>query len=134
MEFDKKNLKDINEKVVKAVEDVLKDTGISVQFGGGRYTDLEYKLKLTLTTKSEDGLNPAEKDFIDYGINYGLEPQMLGATINISGKSYKIAGLYPNRKKNNVSLINVKNGKSYIASHTRVKDAYFEINIGERVT
>lgn len=61
MEFDKKNLKDINEKVVKAVEDVLKDTGISVQFGGGRYTDLEYKLKLTLTTKSEDGLNPAEK-------------------------------------------------------------------------
>ena len=124
MEFTKGTLKGINEKVVKAVEDALKDTGVKVRFSGGSYSELEYKLKLTLTTETEDGMTSSEKDFIEYAPFYGLDPDMLGKTVKYAGKMYKVTGFYPNRRKNNISIENVKTGKTYIAPHTEVIKAY----------
>ena len=123
MTFTRKSLKDIESKVLEAVEKALDGTGISVKTGGGRFSESEFTMKVIMTTMAEDGMSTIEKDFIDYGERYGLTPDMLGKVINHNGKFFTIAGLYPNRPKNNVAIKNAK-GKIYIAPSASIKRSY----------
>ena len=124
MEFNKTNLKEISKTVIEAVEEALKDSGITVTYGGSRYDSLEANLKIKLTTTSDDGLTSAERDFLDYAKFYELDPDMLGKNIKYAGKLFEVTGLHPNRRKNNISIKNVATGKTFIAPHTEVKRAY----------
>ena len=124
MEFNKTNLKDITKTVMEAVEKALEDTGITVTYGGSRYDTLEANLKIKLSTTSDDGMNSAERDFLDYAKFYELDPDMLGKTIKYGGKLFMVAGLYPNRRKNNIAIKDVKTGEIFIAPHTSIKAVY----------
>ena len=126
MKFTKSSLKGIEAKVLDAVEKALEGTGISVKAGGGRFSESEFTMKVVMTSVIEtdgDGRTTAEKDFLAFGEGYGLTSDMLGKVINYHGKFFTIAGLYPNRPKNNVAIKNAK-GKTYIAPSASIKRAY----------
>jgi len=129
MKFTRSSLKGIEDKVLDAVEKALEGTGISVKNGGGRFSESEFTMKVVMTSSIEtdgDGRTTAEKDFLSYGKSYGLTPDMLGKVINYHGKFFTIAGLYPNRPKNNVAIKSAK-GKVYIAPFASIKRAYNEM-------
>ena len=129
MKFTRGSLKGIEAKVLDAVKEALKETGISVSLGAGRFSESEFTLKVVMTSATEtdgDGLSKIEKDFLAFGEGYGLTPDMLGKVINYHGKFFTIAGLYPNRPKNNVAIKSAK-GKVYIAPSASIKRAYNEM-------
>ena len=126
MKFTRGSLKGIESKVLDAVKEALKDTGISVSLGSGRFSESEFTLKVVMTSATEtdgDGLSKIEKDFLAFATSYGLTPDMLGKVISYHDKVFTIAGLYPNRPKNNVAIKSPK-GKVYIAPSASIKRAY----------
>jgi len=129
MKFTRGSLKGIEAKVLDAVTEALDGTGISVSVGGGRFSESEFSLKIIMNSATEtdgDGRTEPEKDFLAFGAGYGLTAEMLGKVINYHGKFFTIAGLYPNRPKNNVAIKNAK-GKVYIAPSASIKRAYNEM-------
>ena len=92
--------------------------GISVEVGSCRFTDTEATFKVTLV--DADGASRKEKDWDEWAEALGLKKEWLGKTIILHGKPFKITGLRPNARKNNICIETPK-GKPYVVPHTTVK-------------
>jgi hypothetical protein len=124
--FEKENVRGFSTEAVEAVQKVMAKYGISVKYGGGKYGELEFDLKLKLQCESTDGETQAMKDYLRYAEAYGLPIEMLGASLKIGGAAYEVTGFLPKRRKNNLQLLRLSDGKAQICPHDYAIRAFGE--------
>ena len=116
--FDNFVLKVINKEIELAVQSVAQKYGITIKYVGASYSSLEATTKLKLSCTSITGETKGESDFKKYAEIYGLKPEMLGKVFNMrSGrgfKTYKIMGLIPNKRVNNIMVQDIITKKEYV--------------------
>ena len=122
--FDKNNAATISTLAREAVEKALAKYGINVTYGGGGYKELEFNLKFKLSVESADGVTQSAKDYRAYQGIYDLPEAMLGATIRIQGEDFTVDGFLPKKRKNNIQVSRVSDGKGFIVSHVQATRAY----------
>ena len=122
--FDKDNAGTISTLAREAVEKALAKYGINVSYGGGRFKELEFNLKFKLSVESSDGVTQPAKDYRTYQSMYDLPEDMLGATIRIQGEDFTVDGFLPKKRKNNIQITRVSDGKGFIVSHVMAKRVY----------
>ena len=111
--------------VEETVSEVLKDQGVEVRSAGGTYSELEYTMKLKLSTTNDNGEDQYATDFKRFGKTYGLKEGMLNSVIELGqGKFMKVTGLDMGRRKNVVHLEAVKTGKKFLTDVDTANRAY----------
>jgi len=125
MEFTGKFAKEISTLSIETLSEVFAEKGydITVTNGGGNYEPLQFTLKLKLYLNNANGETQAQVDYKQYANMYNLPMDMLGSTFKYNGKLFTVTGLLPNRRKNDIQIKNA-NGKTFIAPHLSVVNAY----------
>ena len=125
MEFTGKYAKELATIAVQTLNEKFAELGydVTVSNGGGKYEPQEFAMKLIVGMKTENGETQAEVDYKQYAKLYNLPLEMLGASFNYNGKFFTVTGLLPNRRKNDIQIVDTK-GKTFIAPHTSVVRAY----------
>ena len=124
MEFNKTTCREVSNITKETLNDALKHLGVTVQQCSGKYSPLEFTMKVVLESTTEDGETQAMRDYRTYAKMYDLPEDMLGARFSYGGKLIEIVGFLPTRPKNDIEFKNVSTGKCYIAPHATVKRAY----------
>ncbi len=125
MEFTGKYAKELATIAVQTLNEKFAELGydVTVSNGGGKYEPQEFAMKLIVGRKTENGDTQAQVDYKQYAKLYNLPLEMLGASFNYNGKFFTVTGLLPNRRKNDIQIVDAK-GKTFIAPHTSVVRAY----------
>ena len=125
MEFTGKYAKELATIAVQTLNEKFAELGydVTVSNGGGKYEPQEFAMKLIVGMKTENGDTQAQVDYKQYAKLYNLPLEMLGASFNYNGKFFTVTGLLPNRRKNDIQIMDAK-GKTFIAPHTSVVRAY----------
>jgi len=123
--FTREKLKEVAKLVEDTVADVLKDQGITVRAAGGTFSELEYTMKLKLSTTNQNGEDQYVADFKRFGKTYGLKEEMLNSVVELGrGKFMKITGLDIGRRKNVIHVEDVKTGKKFLTDVDTINRAY----------
>ena len=125
MEFTGKYAKELATIAVQTLNEKFAELGydVTVSNGGGKYEPQEFAMKLIVGMKTENGDTQAQVDYKLYAKLYSLPLEMLGASFKYNGKVFTVTGLLPNRRKNDIQIVDAK-GKTFIAPHTSVVRAY----------
>ena len=125
MEFTGKYAKELATIAVQTLNEKFAELGydVTVSNGGGKYEPQEFAMKLIVGMKTENGDTQAQVDYKQYAKLYNLPLEMLGASFNYNGKFFTVTGLLPNRRKNDIQIVDAK-GKTFIAPHESVVRAY----------
>ena len=86
--FDKVVAKQIGQEVLAAVQSVATAYGLTVEYGGGSYGDLDFTTKVKFTVA--DG---HRNEYIANASRLGLKPEGLDQTFTYKNRTYKIVGL-----------------------------------------
>lgn len=118
--FDKHVVKAFISEVNKAIEEVAKKHGVETRYKGGRYDSS------TLTAKVEFFIKEVKEkqndfEFKNFAKMYGAEPEWLGKTFTDGRKTFKVVGLLPNRRKNCMSIQEVRTGKKFVCAPSFVR-------------
>tara|TARA_R110002020_G_scaffold437978_4_gene648333 strand:+ start:102 stop:494 length:393 start_codon:yes stop_codon:yes gene_type:complete len=123
--FTREKAKELSKVVEEEVSKILKERGIEVKSAGGTFSELEYTMKLKLSTTNQNGEDQYAADFKRFGKGYGLKEEMLNSVIELGrGKFMKITGLDMGRRKNVVHLEAVKTGKKFLTDIDTATRAY----------
>ena len=112
--FGPDNVRALSTEATEVVRKALAKYGITIQYGGGKYSELEFNIKLKLQCESTDGETQAMKDYRRYADSRGLPIEMLGAGIHINGATYQVIGFLPKKRKNNIALIRLSDEQKRI--------------------
>lgn len=96
--FDRKNLRNIRADLENAVKDVAEKYGIALDFGGGRFSDYRYSLKLTCLIGSDGSTDHAKINWNRHCRMFGLTPEDFGRTFTDRGTKFTICGIKPKGK------------------------------------
>ena len=111
-----------------------KKHGVLLNMGNARFTGHSATMKMEITEAGADTINPvadgttsarnvrAEADFKAMATLYGLKPEWLHTNVTLSGKTFEIIGLLPNKHKN-VVLIQGTGGGQYIVDADKIINA-----------
>ena len=125
MEFTGKYAKELATIAVQTLNEKFAELGydVTVSNGGGKYEPQEFAMKVIGGMKNENGDTQAQVDYKLYAKLYSLPLEMLGASFKYNGKVFTVTGLLPNRRKNDIQIVDAK-GKTFIATHESVVRAY----------
>lgn len=102
----------INQKVLKALEQVAEEENVEFSFKGSRYSDTCYDSTLTVTSLSKDAKQLQEKEDEDFSRLLGFSENIVGKTFENGRSVFTITKLNLNRPKYPISASN-QNGTSY---------------------
>jgi hypothetical protein len=114
-------LRQMGKEIEEAVASIAEKHGVDISYGGGRYDVLSATLKLKISARTSDGKTKAQVDFENYAKLYDLDPSLLGQTVKMRNRHYKIVGLNPRCTKNAVSLERVPDGRGFKCSPEHLK-------------
>ena len=72
MEFNKTTCREVSNITKETLNDALKHLGVTVQQCSGKYSPLEFTMKVVLATTTEDGETQIMKDYRTYATMYDL--------------------------------------------------------------
>lgn len=96
-QFNRTNLKAVNDEINDVLSKVLEKYGLSVKLGDISFDDNSFKTKLTVSTGSKS--DSLKRDFEKHAPKFGLKKSDFGKTINWSGEVFKIVGIKPRSTK-----------------------------------
>ena len=109
--FDKATSRYVAEAVVDNLREFCDEFGLTAEPGSGTFSadgdTFEVKVKFTLK-----GADPAAAAFRRYAEMFGLEPDMLGKTVQFGREAYTIIGLDPKKRRQPVVLKRNSDGRS----------------------
>lgn len=117
--LDREKLALIEKAILAQLNETLgKDMGLGFRFTGGRFTDLSVSLKLEVSVSAGDGrvVDMDRVNFEKYAVMFGLKSEWLDCTFNSNGRTMKVVGLNPKRRKNAVLIVDVTTGKKFVTS------------------
>ena len=107
-QFDKASLERVRHEVRKALTEVNETLGITLKIGNIRFDANTFTTKLEGTVT---GFDQRSKDWADYCWKFDLEEDWLGQTIESGGEQYKIVGLRPRARKQQILV--ERDGETY---------------------
>jgi hypothetical protein len=118
----------ISEEIEKAVNQILAKHNLSTHKYKVKYGNvLGINLEATPITLNDKGVNtstPAAFAWLSIGTDYGFEnpAEVLGATFETKGKTYKFLGIHPStRGKFAVEALDMATGKKYGFTYTALR-------------
>ena len=99
--FDKRNLREIRQRLEVAVSLIADETGLNIKVGSCRYRDDSATFKLEVCTVDKDG-NSFDEDAANFKVfaeDVGLKETDLGKTFISNRTLYTITGLKPRARK-----------------------------------
>lgn len=120
--LDKTSVKLITSAIKKAVGDVEKQFGITIQPHGGTFTEGEAttKFRITLNNPAKDVMTVNERTYV---MNCEIERlPKLHSIVRVSGTDYKIMGWKPRARKWCIVANQISNGKSYLFPVSAIKN------------
>ena len=124
MEFNKTTCREVSNITKETLNDALRHLGVTVQQCNGKYSPLEFTMKVVLEATTEDGETQMMRDYRSYAKMFDLPENMLGSRFLYGGKLIEIVGFLPTRPKNDIEFKNISTGKCFIAPHDSIKRAY----------
>ena len=114
-QFNRSNLKKLEEAVIKAVQPVAEEFGIQIKYGGGSFTATDFKLRLVCAVQNDDGTyeTPERADFKKFAYMYGLTADDIDMEFTWNGEKHKLSGLKTRGKKFPFIGKRVKDGKQF---------------------
>ena len=117
-------VKMLTEVAETAVREALAEYGVTVKRLGTGYQPLEATLKFKISVTSPNGETQAERTFKELADLFDLHEDDFGKTFKSNGKTYKVAGLLPNRPKRPIVCEDVaRAGKLFVFTPEVVKRA-----------
>ncbi|MCK5235601.1 MAG: hypothetical protein KAR06_01340, partial [Deltaproteobacteria bacterium] len=114
--FDRNTCKIVRAKIDKALKEVGKELGISIDSAGGRFCDSTFNLKIEMKTLNEAGENKSDRDDYElYASSYpcDLDGTEFGKTFNHQGEEFEICGWKPKSRKYPVLGRSKRTGKTF---------------------
>ena len=113
-QFTRTNLGTLEKEINVELAKIGKKFGLEISIGGGRFSDTNFKTKLTADIiPSEEGTSVAQHNFENECWKVGLKKSDFGKTFTTHQGTFKIIGLKTRSWKFPVIAENVKNGKSF---------------------
>lgn len=114
-QFDRTNLRAINEDIQSALKSVAEKYGINFRYKGTSFSANNATFKIEGSVISETGIveTKERRDFKLFGYNYGLWPELLDSEINYAGEQYIVVGLNTRSPKFCVVGKRVSDGKTF---------------------
>lgn len=110
--FTKPVVRALGPQVEGLLQDFCRKNGLTATYEGGRFSEDEFTMKVTLRTATNDAmgtLTPAQ--FKRDAVLLGLPEDCLGKTTLVDGVGYKITGIHLNRPKYPVSVTQLSTGR-----------------------
>ena len=114
------------EEMFKVNADVLEEMDVSLRYAGGRYSSAGGGvIKFDITEKNADGkeINLEAAAFCQECAMYGLTKEMLGASTEYRGRTWKIVGL-KTRSRKYPFIMERDDGKRFKFPESTVKRMY----------
>lgn len=129
--FSKQVAKVLGDDVIRAVTEYTKDRDVSVSFGGGKYSDESFTLKIEFRVK-KDGkvVSQEETDYAGFASYYLLPADGVGKRFEHRGNWYTVRGLLPRNSKFPVLAERVPDGKKFKFPADAVKRALDDVISG----
>lgn len=122
--FDRPTTRLFGAAVVKALQQMAEEHGVSIQYHGGMMDDQELILKLKCQIKVNGEVIPTWiRDWNKYHQLAGFQQEDLGKEVTLGGRQYTIAGLKGGTRSIKVSVERLDNKKIYLASVMEVRSA-----------
>lgn len=124
--FDKKfDFQGFRKELQEATKALEEKYGVKFDFvtTPGRYTDNQFTSKYTCTSAKVNGqtFNVNEDTFKREAHWYDLDPKLLHKEFTYKGKRYRIDGMLPRRRKNNILIKSLSDGKDGCGSPDFIK-------------
>lgn len=106
-----------------AVLDVADRHGLSIRFGNATYQDLTATFKVEVSFAADGNFDPAKALWDQHCKLAGLEPEDFGKEFCFLGEKtpYRIAGYDPSKRRNNIIIHRVSDGKAFVTNAQDVR-------------
>lgn len=109
-EFNSRNIDAVQADIKAALEAVMNKHGISIEFGGIRYSNSNYTSKMSVNVGNAE--DAARTKFASMCHLFGLKPEDFGREFTTSsGKTFTITGINPGRRKYPISGVSPRGAK-----------------------
>jgi hypothetical protein len=120
--FNRKMLPVLDDKIVKALEELGKTHGVKVETTSGTYDTYTYTVKVKLSVEAENGESVQDvADLTRFGSSYDLTGADMNKVFTRDGKQWKLKGLFMNRRRYRhrpIKVIRMSDGKEFgLTSH-----------------
>jgi hypothetical protein len=106
--FDKASLKQVRREVEKALAEVNETLGITLEIGHISYEDNTFTARLK---GSVSGFDQRSTEWAVHFQRFGMEEDWLGQTLSYNDQSYKIVGLRPRARRQQILV--ERDGETY---------------------
>lgn len=121
MEFTKKQFDDFRQDVKEALQGVGEKYELNLDIGSIRYGSYDFTLKITAT---KSGSVDGEKEkFMELCSLYGFSPEDYCAEFDLEGKTYRLIGFDPKKRKYACKLYSLLEDKQVSGTVSMVKMA-----------
>ena len=124
MNLNSRNVRELSEKITKALEELGRDCNLVLKVNGGTFdhSGTFATLKLEVSTISSQGevQTKEARAWETYCHRFGFEPEHMGMTFMCNGREFRICGLKPRATKYPV-LAKDADGKTYKFAPTMVQ-------------
>lgn len=113
--FDRVSIRGIGAEMEIALSVIAEKYGISIEYGGGEFTETNATVHLKLSVKDRYGkvITREHSDFERYATAFGLLPGDFGRSYELNGEEWAISGLKPGNPKYPVLATKHFDGKTY---------------------
>jgi hypothetical protein len=104
----------LEDEVMKALKPIMESYGINIRPAGGRYSSLQYTMKLEMKVKeTAAGVSGDQAEFNRSCFLYGCKPEHYKKVFESAGEKFMITGFAPRRPKFPVLGIRIMDGRRF---------------------
>jgi len=119
-ELNVKIVTELSKKVLDAVTQIANEYGLIIKKDRGKFDRVKWRPNITIAVPEEVAMSNAKSQWDKHCGNLGLKPSHFGCVfVHPSGSTFKICGVKPNARKNNI-LIESAKGAKYVMPHDEV--------------
>ena len=110
--FTKKNIAEIHEEMLQALQGVAKKYGIVIEKNGGVMSPYKSTVKFDMVASvGDDGISAGQRNFERYSELFNdIDPRWFGKIFTVNGIEYKIVGINSKARKHPLELERVNDG------------------------
>ncbi len=114
-QFDKINCCVVQHEMITALQNLCTEYGLNVRYEGGKFSDLEFTVKLKLTIReTANGESVEALRFAEICEQYQVPASAYGQVIEIQGKRLKLVGFELKRSKYCVKVLDLNTNKAML--------------------
>lgn len=115
-QFTRPVCREFSARVIEALKPLAGEFGLQVAHKGGRFDASNYTLKVEFSVLRDGGIamNEEAVNYNTLHVFYGLPADGLGKEVAWSGRTFKVTGLRPKRRKCPLCVVDPATNRSYL--------------------